>query len=69
MCPFEGTALYDSAMGPEAQNTRVTREGGGAEKQPCDTVKFPTIHDHIVEEIEDKCGRVYGVKITGAEGK
>jgi hypothetical protein len=36
-------------MGPEAINTRVTRDCGGAEKQACDTVKSPTIGDHIVK--------------------
>jgi len=52
MCPFECAALDDRAIGPEAQNTRVTREWGGAKKQPCNTVKGPTVDDHVVKEIE-----------------
>lgn len=69
MCPFEGTVLDDGVMSPEAQNTRVTIEGRGAENLPCNTVKGPTIDDHIVKEIKDKCGGINGVKVTGVEGK
>jgi len=69
MCPFECATLDDRVMGPEVQNTCVTREWGGAKKQPCNTVKGPTVDDHIVKEIKNKCGGVYGVKSPSIECK
>jgi hypothetical protein len=68
MCPFNSTILHHRTNSPEAHNTSVTRERRRGQEQTYGAAKGHTLNYDMVEEIEEECGRIYGMKSRSIEG-
>ena len=69
MCPLKCTTLHHRIDSPKAHNSSVARERRGIQEQSYGTVKGPILDYDVVEEMEEKCGCIYGVKCRSIEGK
>jgi hypothetical protein len=54
---------------PITTDTHVVRERGSVQEQSYGTAKGPILNYHVVKEIEQKSGHIYGMKGQSTEGK